>query len=112
MLSSRLNSKAARGFLMAALLGGTALAGFVTVRAATAETSAPIAPAITSPMLPDFTGLVAHVRPAVVSITVELKPQTASDDSSDDASPFGQMGPHHGQPVQARGSGFISRQMV
>jgi serine protease Do len=107
MLSSRLNSKAARGFLMAALLGGTALAGFVTVRAATAETSAPIAPAITSPMLPDFTGLVAHVRPAVVSITVELKPQTASDDSSDDASPFGQMGPHHGQPVQARGSGFI-----
>jgi serine protease Do len=108
MTGSRLNSKAARGLLVVALLGTTTLAGFATVRAATADATAPIAPAVTSPMLPDFSALVARVRPAVVSITVELKQQPASDDGSDMPMPFGMQMPHqHPQAVQARGSGFI-----
>jgi serine protease Do len=107
MLASRFNSTATRGLLVAVLLGSTTLGGFAAVRAASADTPAPIAPAAASPMLPDFAALVSKVKPAVVSITVQLKPEAALDDDQQGPSPFGGMMPMHQQPIEARGSGFI-----
>ena len=107
MPRSRFNSLTARGLLVAALLGTTTLAGFATVRAATADAPAQIAPAAPAQLLPDFTALVARVKPAVVSITVEMKPEAASDEQPMQT-PFGGMMPQeHRQPIEARGSGFI-----
>jgi serine protease Do len=107
MSGSRLSSKTARGLLVAVLLGSTTLAGFAAGHAATAETATPIAPAAPARTLPDFTDLVTRVKPAVVSITVDLKPEMASDDASEPF-PFGGMMPRpHPQAMQARGSGFI-----
>jgi len=108
MLASRFNSTATRGLLVAVLLAGTSLGGVAAVRAASADTPAPIAPAAASPMLPDFTALVSKVKPAVVSITVQLKPEAAMDDEQQGPNPFGGMMPQqHQQPIEARGSGFI-----
>ena len=109
MRNSRLGSVGARGLLVAALLASTALAGVVTVHAATATDSpaaAAIAPAAPAQMLPDFSALVARVKPAVVSITTQMKPQAAADDEQSPM-PFGNMGPQHMRKVEARGSGFI-----
>jgi serine protease Do len=47
--------------------------------------------------IPDFADLVTQVRPAVVSITVTLRPGAGDDTSSGG----------HGRATQARGSGFI-----
>ncbi len=107
MLTTRFNSPATRGLLVAVLLGSTTLGGFAAVRAASADTPAPIAPAAVSPMLPDFTALVSKVKPAVVSITVQLKPEAAVDDEQQGPMPFGGMMPQHPQAIEARGSGFI-----
>jgi serine protease Do len=106
MPGSRLNSKTARGLLVAVLLGTTTLAGFAAFHGATAETAAPIAVPAPAQMLPDFSALVTRVKPAVVSITVDLKPQTASDEMQVPF-PFGQMPQQRPQAMQARGSGFI-----
>jgi len=65
--------------------------------------------------LPDFTGLVGRVKPAVVSITTKLRAAAAADDDQMRGAmpqlpfPFNQMIPHQPQSraVEARGSGFI-----
>ncbi|WP_428378226.1 Do family serine endopeptidase [Lichenicoccus sp.] len=80
-----------------------------------------IQPQAPSQRLPDFTALVKQVKPAVVSITSQLKADTVEDDDQDQGGgggggqqmpfpfPFGfQM--QHGNPhrtIEARGSGFI-----
>ncbi len=99
-----------RTALAAALLASTALTGF----AAQAQPGPVNPPAMPAPqaVLPDFTALVARVKPAVVSITTTFGPQ-AEDPSVPIPLPFpfNQMIPHGGQSVvEARGSGFIIRQ--
>lgn len=78
-----------RAAVVAALLGGTALGGFgaiaVPVFAQDAPARAPIQPSGPVNPLPDFSNLVAQVKPAVVSVTVK----------------------QDGSPREARGSGFI-----
>jgi serine protease Do len=109
-----------RTALAAVLLSGTALGGYAAGHAGFAATDpganagAPVnQPAATTPnrSLPDFTGLVTQVKPAVVSITTKLEASPAADEDGDQVPfPFNQM-PHRGNPqmhgVEARGSGFI-----
>ena len=107
MSISRLVPRGLRGALLAGLLSSTALAGLGVGAASFAETQpqpAPIQPAQPAQALPGFTDLVTRVRPAVVSVTTDLKPQAPGEGTS---TPFGMMMPQHPQAVQARGSGFI-----
>lgn len=107
--------------LAAVLLGGTALGGFAAGHYALAA-DPPVNPSGTVAVpaqLPDFTGLVEQVRPAVVSITTKMK--SGGDDSDGPMQegppmqlppPFNHMFPQFGPPgaehvVEARGSGFI-----
>jgi serine protease Do len=113
-----------RRTLAAILLAGTALGGFAAghsgfadpAPATTQATQAPsgaIQPTATPHLIPDFSDLVVQVKPAVVSITVKLRPTDVADDEDAGAGPmlpgFGQgghgNGPRHG--TEARGSGFI-----
>ncbi|CAH2601960.1 putative periplasmic serine endoprotease DegP-like [Rhodovastum atsumiense] len=94
--------------LAAALLAGTILGGSLvaTVAGAADPATAQIAPAAPARTLPDFTELVTRVKPAVVSITTELRPQeTAEADGT--PFPFGHLRPERPRTVEARGSGFI-----
>jgi serine protease Do len=134
MRISSLRPRGLRGALLAALLSTSALVGLAAGQVSYADTPAsaqtngtgqtPIQPPQLSQQLPDFSNLVAHVRPAVVSVTTELRPQVASSDEEDQSPPFG-MGPFgmfpfgvpgmprmpgmpmRPHPVEARGSGFI-----
>jgi serine protease Do len=124
-----IRGKAFRGATLAAfLLAGTALGGFVATSSyaaaeapntAASVNSGPTAPvnppgATVAPQtLPDFTGLVEKVKPAVVSITNMLK-QDANVEGQRNGPmelpfPFSQMVPQQPQQraVEARGSGFI-----
>jgi serine protease Do len=96
-----------RAGLAAVLLAGTALGGFAAGHYALAAgpESAQIAPAAPTRTIPDFVALVKRVKPAVVSITTELKPQPSSDQQI--ITPFGILRPQQPQAVEARGSGFI-----
>jgi serine protease Do len=110
MLNSRLRPFGVRGLLIAALLASTAITGVVTVHAATTvdapAASTAITPAAPAQMLPDFTALVARVKPAVVSITTQMKLQAAGDDGDAQQMPLG-VRPQRPHKVEARGSGFI-----
>jgi serine protease Do len=68
--------------------------------------------------LPSFAPLVKLVRPAVVSVTVHMKVEKASDQTPQGMGPhqgmpfpfpfpFGQMQPQRPQVVEAKGSGFV-----
>lgn len=113
-----------RTAMAAVLLTGTAIGGFAighTGHAAPEATpAAPVNPPgaeVTGHTLPDFTDLVAQVKPAVVSITSMLSETAAEQDQDQQeqrspfrGSPFGGMGPQMGprtHAVEARGSGFI-----
>ena len=118
-------SRTARGAALAAvLLAGTALGGFMTssfaANDATSNTqSATIAPVnppgtkVAPQPLPDFTGLVTQVKPAVVSITSMMKPDAEMEGPQSGPmelpAPFNQLIPHQQQSrvMEARGSGFI-----
>jgi serine protease Do len=114
------------------LLAGTALAGFTFAdrglaatpgAADTTNEAGAIQPQGPAQRLPDFSGLVKQVKPAVVSITSMLKPgadtsegfgQNQGDDPSEGPQmpfglPFGMMPQQHqrARAVEARGSGFI-----
>ena len=109
MIISRLVARRLHGALLVGLLSTTALAGFGVGVSSIAETQpqpAPIQPAQPAQMLPNFTDLVTRVRPAVVSVTTDLKPQTPTQGEGI-PTPFGMMMPQHPQAVEARGSGFI-----
>jgi serine protease Do len=113
-------SRRVRTALMASLLGATALAGYgaghlsfaadnpaaSSGATAAATPGAPITPAQPAEMLPNFTALVARVKPAVVSVTTELK---ASNDEGGKAieTPFGMLRPNHPRAIEAKGSGFL-----
>ena len=114
--------------LSLALLGATALAGLPAAPAFAADTSLDETAAVQQGFnpVPDFTGLVKHVSPAVVSVDVHLKLNQAAD-SQDDGSDNGAQGqnglppgfpqipgfpfsfgtPQQPQAVEAKGSGFI-----
>ncbi len=100
-----------RTALAAALLASTALTGLSI--SAQAQTG-PVNPPAASPraVLPDFTGLVAQVKPAVVSITTIIGAQAEEPSTPSPLPfPFNQMVPHGAQGIhEARGSGFIIRQ--
>ncbi|MBV9537333.1 MAG: PDZ domain-containing protein [Acidisphaera sp.] len=125
-----------RGALVASLLGATALTGFAAghvvlaagpqqdaqVQQAPATGNAEatkITPTAPARMLPDFSGLVGEVSPAVVSITSKLDPQQVDEaelggqgqGQGQMPMPFGFGGPGgreaHQRPIEARGSGFI-----
>jgi serine protease Do len=107
--TSRLRSSRRRNAIAAALLGATALAGVGAIQVShAADSTAPITPPALAHALPDFTDLVTHVKPAVVSITTEMTIQPASAEGTE--MPFGmmpQMPQQRPRAVQARGSGFI-----
>ncbi len=87
--------RTARAALVAVLLGGTALAGVAAGHAqdaATTSTPGTIQPTGPAQRLPDFADLAAQVRPAVVSVTVQMH----------EANDNGQV-----RSGEARGSGFI-----
>ncbi len=87
-MTIRKASNRARGALVAALLAGTTLGGLAVAVPGYAEDAParqPIEPSGVAHPLPDFSGLVAQVRPAVVSVTVR----------------------QDGSGREARGSGFI-----
>jgi serine protease Do len=114
-----------RTALAAVLMAGTALGGFAVGHSGFAATEAtpgaPVNPSgsdLTNRTLPDFTGLVTQVKPAVVSITTKMQagPAAFEGDDNDQMTspfqqfPFGGMGPQmrpHRRAVEARGSGFI-----
>ncbi len=100
-----------RTALAAALLASTALTGLSV--SANAQPG-PVNPPAAAPqaVLPDFTALVARVKPAVVSITTILGAQAEEPSSPIPLPfPFNQMIPHGNQGIQeARGSEFIIRQ--
>jgi len=114
-----------RTALAAVLMAGTALGGFAIGHSSFAATDAtpgaPVNPPsseLTNRTLPDFTGLVTQVKPAVVSITTKMQAGPAAFEGDDNDQlqsplqqfPFGGMGPQmrpHRHAVEARGSGFI-----
>jgi len=117
---------AIRGALAAILLAGTMLGGFAIGHAApeaansnSANAGTPVNPpgsGLSGHTLPDFTGLVAQVKPAVVSITTKLQQNAEAGDQEGQPQlpfpfnqfPFNGMGPgQHMRAVEARGSGFI-----
>jgi serine protease Do len=102
-----LTSRRWRGALAAALLATTALGGYAVLHHARA--AAPATNVAVSAALPDFSGLVTKVKPAVVSITVKLKAQDVADQMPGIPTPFGMLRPvpPPGQAIEARGSGFI-----
>src|SRR5579862_9306125 len=97
-----------RSALAAALLAGTALTGVAIAQPGPVNPPAMAAPAV----LPDFTGLVAQVKPAVVSITTTIKADNDAERMQMPLPfPFNQMIPHGPQGAhEARGSGFVIRQ--
>jgi serine protease Do len=113
MRISKLSPRGARGALLAVLLSTTALAGFAAGHAGFADATqpAPIQPTAPAQALPDFSALVSQVKPAVVSITSEMKAEMANDEMGPQSPvpfPFGRMMPRMPQGhVEARGSGFI-----
>jgi serine protease Do len=97
--------------LAAVLLAGTALGGFAAGHAGYAEPSQgqPVNQGTSAAMpaqLPDFSNLVAQVKPAVVSITSKMRMNPASMEGTMPF-PFGQMQPEHPRAIEGRGSGFI-----
>ncbi len=98
--------------------GGTAYA-----QSAVAAHPGAIQPQALSQRLPDFTGLVKEVKPAVVSITSQLKADAVDDEGGDQGGqdqggggqqmpfpfpfPFQMQHPNVHRTVEARGSGFI-----
>ena len=108
-----------RTALAAVLLAGTALGGYAvghTSLAAVTGAQPVNPPTAEAPHanIPNFVDLVKQVKPAVVSITVKLKLAEASDEGPQqqlpfpfNQFPFNQMHPNGGEPVEARGSGFI-----
>jgi serine protease Do len=100
--------RALRGVFMAALLAGTALAGvagFNAVSRAATPDDTQITPPATSAGLADFSGLVTQVKPAVVSITTQLRPDAEQQQGIE--TPFGMLRPQRPRAIEARGSGFI-----
>ncbi len=115
-----------RSALAAVLLAGTALGGFAAGHSGlaapepntpNATPGTPVNPpgtGLAGHALPDFTGLVSQVKPAVVSITTKMQVSQAADEDSDAQPmpfPFNQLPQgrmqQHGRAVEARGSGFI-----
>lgn len=112
-----------RSALAAVLLGGTALGGFAvghTGLAATVQETQgqPVNPpgSAVAHNVPDFSDLVAKVKPAVVQITSKMNPEQAAEGEGEGEGeggqmpfPFNQMPGMHPQRhmVEARGSGFI-----
>ena len=113
------------------LLSATALGGFAAGHAGWADSapattqlqptqSGAIQPTATPHLIPDFADLVTQVKPAVVSITVKLRPTAVDDDDQMQGSGpsphlphfpgmpgFGQDGGGSRRFSEARGSGFI-----
>ena len=96
------------GAFALALLGGTALSFPVLAEPAPVN---PVAAPAQRAVLPDFSGLVAQVKPAVVSITTTIKTEASEEMRGPRLPfPFNQMVPQGPAGVQqARGSGFIIR---
>jgi len=111
---NNLRGRGRRTALAAVLLAGTALGGFaaghVGLAATVQETQGqPVNPpgAVQAHNVPDFSDLVAKVKPAVVSITSKLGPQAMNDEEGGMPFPFNQMPGARPRAVEARGSGFI-----
>ena len=115
----------ARFAAVAVLLAGTTLGGFTAgsfeSRPAFAQ-AAPIQPQMPQQTLPNFTGLVKQVKPAVVSITSMLKASAVPEDEGGTEGGPGEGGQQMPFPfpfpfqmpqnnahriIEARGSGFI-----
>jgi serine protease Do len=100
-----------RTALAAALLASTAFTSFALAQSGPVNPPAAVAP---QAMMPDFSNLVAQVKPAVVSITTTIDATPAAEGQRMPIPlpfPFNQMVPHGSQGAhEARGSGFIIRQ--
>ena len=96
--------------IAALLIVGTGLTGLALPVFAQTEPVNPVLPVAPRAVLPDFTGLVAQVKPAVVSITTTLAAVQTDARQPALPFPFNQMVPQHPSgPQQARGSGFVIR---
>jgi serine protease Do len=96
-----------RTALATALLASTALTGLAIAQPGAVNPPAQVAP---QAVLPDFSNLVAQVKPAVVSITTTIAAAQGENPRMALPFPFNQMVPHGAQGAhQARGSGFIIR---
>jgi serine protease Do len=110
-----------RAALAATLLAGTSLGGYAIGHNALADNATPVNPPnaqLQPHTLPDFSGLVTQVKPAVVSITNKMRPTAAALEDGMPGGrmqqlpfPFNQMIPNMPQQqeraAEARGSGFI-----
>ncbi|MSP03450.1 MAG: PDZ domain-containing protein [Acetobacteraceae bacterium] len=102
-----------RTALAAALLASTALTGFSFPALAQTGPVNPPAQVTQHAILPDFSELVARVKPAVVSITTTFGATQAEGPRMQLPFPFNQMVPKGGPQSgahHARGSGFIIRE--
>ena len=79
-----------RAALAATLLASTALTGLAFTIPSWAQPGPVNPPAMAAPqaVLPDFSGLVAQVKPAVVSITTIIKAQQSEGESAPLPFPF------------------------
>ena len=105
---NRLRKLGARS-LMAGLLAASALVAIAPIPFQSAHAAA-VDTVQTGARLPDFTDLVAKVRPAVVSITSKMMVEPAADTEDAPQVPFGRgQKPGHSahSTMEARGSGFI-----
>ena len=98
--------RTARIALVAGLLGSSALVGLAAAAPSAPPQNAGLA---VRAVLPDFSDLVAKVKPAVVSITTKMIARPAADDDSTPAPGLrrGMPVPPPGGVAEARGSGFI-----
>lgn len=98
--------RTARIALVAGLLGSSALVGLAAAAPSAPPQNAGLA---VRAVLPDFSDLVAKVKPAVVSITTRMIARPAADDDSTPVPGLrrGMPTPPPGRIAEARGSGFI-----
>jgi len=103
-----LSRRVVRSMLALVLLSGTALGGYAVGHQGYAgEAIKPVAPAVP---LPDFSAVVARVKPAVVSITTRMQTSEAVEGAPFPFPfPFRGFGPMQPRQriIEARGSGFI-----
>nr|WP_321985045.1 Do family serine endopeptidase [uncultured Lichenicoccus sp.] len=107
------------GTMLTGVAAGTFEAGTAHAQSAIAAHPGAIQPQAPSQRLPDFTALVKQVKPAVVSITSQLKADAVDDEDQGGQDqggggqqmpfpfPFQMQHPNVHRTIEARGSGFI-----
>ena len=104
-ISSRRNPRLIAALLAGTILGGSAL---LSAHASVSDVPGAVNPPASASRLPDFSDLVAQVKPAVVSITVKIDMPAEKMDPRMGMMPGMQGQPEGRRHGEARGSGFIT----